>query len=104
MTAVVTDQPDRERYEITVDGQRAGFVQYLRRGGRIIFFHTEIDDAHEGQGLGSVLARGALDAARAAGDPVVPLCSFIHGWIDRHPEYGDLVDEEALRALEERRR
>jgi uncharacterized protein len=100
----VTDNPERERFEISVDGQRAGFVQYLRRGGRLIFFHTEIDPAYEGQGLGSALAKGALDAARADGEPVVPLCSFIGGWIDRHPDYDDLVDHEALRALEERRR
>jgi uncharacterized protein len=99
----VADNPDRERFEITVDGQRAGFVQYLRRGGRLIFFHTEIDPAFEGRGLGSALAHGALDAARTAGEPVVPLCSFVHGWIDRHPDYADLVDQEALRALEERR-
>jgi uncharacterized protein len=103
MTAV-TDHPDRERFEISVDGQPAGFVQYLRRGGRIIFFHTEIDPAHEGHGLGSALAQGALDAARAEGVPVVPLCSFVHRWIDRHPDYADLVDEEALRALEGPRR
>jgi predicted GNAT family acetyltransferase len=100
----VTDHPDRERFEIDVDGQRAGFVQYLRRGGRLIFFHTEIDPAFEGQGLGSQLATGALDAARASGEPVVPLCSFIGGWIDRHPDYDDLVDHDALRALVERPR
>jgi predicted GNAT family acetyltransferase len=100
---LVTDNPERERFEITVDGQLAGFVQYLRRGGRIIFFHTEIDPAFEGRGLGSELAQGALDAARGADDPVVPLCSFVHHYIDRHAQYADLVDEEALRALEERR-
>ena len=100
----VVDNPDRERFEILVDGEPAGFVQYLRRGGRLIFFHTEIDPAFEGRGLGSQLAQGALDAARQADEPVVPLCSFVHGWIDRHPDYADLVDREALAALEERRR
>jgi predicted GNAT family acetyltransferase len=100
----VTDNPDRDRFEITVDGELAGFVQYLRRGHRLIFFHTEIEPAFEGRGLGSALAKGALDAARAADEPVVPLCPFIGGWIDRHPEYADVVDHEALAALDAKRR
>ena len=58
--------------------------------------HTEIDPAFEGKGLGSALARGALDAERTRGEPIVPLCPFIRQYIDRHPEYADLVDQEML--------
>jgi uncharacterized protein len=49
-------------------------------------------DQFEGHGVGSALARSALDEVRAKGErDVVPVCPFIHGWIDDHPEYGDLV-------------
>ena len=51
----------------------------------------EIDDAYEGQGLGSRLARAALDDARGRGLRVRPLCPFIRGWIKRHEDYQDLV-------------
>ena len=92
----VRDDPERRRFEVVVDGEVAGFSRYQRRGGRIIFLHTEIDPAHEGKGLGSILARGALDAAREAGEPVVPRCPFIAAYIERHQEYADLVDRDLL--------
>jgi predicted GNAT family acetyltransferase len=95
----VRDNAERRRFEVVVDGAVAGFAEYQRRGGRIIFVHTEIDPAHEGQGLGSTLARGALDAAREAGEPVVPLCPFIAAYIERHEEYADLVDRDLLERL-----
>jgi predicted GNAT family acetyltransferase len=80
------------RYEAWLDGELAGFAEYQLRPGSIVFTHTEGDDAFEGQGVGGALARGALDDVRAAGDrDVVPSCPFIKGYIDKHPEYADLV-------------
>jgi predicted GNAT family acetyltransferase len=98
--ANVRDNPARLRYEIfDDDGALAGFAQYVLRGGRVIFVHTEIDDAYEGKGLGSRLAAGALDDVRRHGHLVVPLCPFIASYIEHHPEYADLVDQAALAAL-----
>ena len=93
MAAVVTDNPDQDRFEIRVDGELAGIAVYHRAGNRIVFLHTEVDDAYEGQGLGKTLAREALDSVRAAGLEVVPKCPFIAGFIKRHREYADLVPE-----------
>jgi predicted GNAT family acetyltransferase len=95
-TVEVTDHPELTRWVATVDGEPAGFAQYIRRGGRVLFVHTVVDDAFEGRGVGSALARAALDGARVAGDPVVPLCPFIAAYIEKHPEHADLVDTEAL--------
>lgn len=92
---VVRDRPDLEYYEIDVDGKRAGLAAYELEGGVISFTHTEVDDAYEGQGLGSQLARFALDDARSRGLKVRPLCPFIKTWIRRHADYQDLVDQAA---------
>jgi predicted GNAT family acetyltransferase len=54
----------------------------------------------EGQGLGSALARGVLDAERSLGEPVVPLCPFMRSYIDRHPGDADLVDREMLARID----
>ena len=95
----VRDNPERRRFEIVADGAVAGFARYQERGGRIFFGHTEIDPAFDGRGLGSTLARGALDAARERGERMVPLCPFIAGYIERHQEYADLVDRDLLERL-----
>jgi predicted GNAT family acetyltransferase len=96
----VRDDPDNHRYIVEVDGERAGFTVYHRRGGRVMFVHTEVDPAFEGRGIGSALARGALDDVRAQGAKIVPLCPFIAGWVDKHPDYADLVDHELLARID----
>ena len=95
MTTAVTDNREQSRFEIHVDDQLAGFADYRLRDDRITFTHTEIDDAYEGQGLGSQLATEVLGAARAAGLAVLPACPFIAEHIQRHPDrYLDLVPEQ----------
>jgi predicted GNAT family acetyltransferase len=96
----VTDNSDTHRYEAHVEAALAGFARYVRRGGRTFFVHTEIDPSFEGKGIGSALVRGALDAERAAGTPIVPLCPFVRGYIDKHPEYADLIDAELLATID----
>jgi predicted GNAT family acetyltransferase len=94
MTTTVDRRDADDRFEIRVDGTLVGFTQYVHRARRYIFVHTEIDPGHEREGLGSTLIRGALDAVRAEGERIVPLCPFVAGWIDKHPDYCDLVDHD----------
>lgn len=89
----VSDIPDRSRFEIMVNGRLAGFAEYRLRPGRIVLTHTEIDDDLRGRGLAGQLVRTALDAARDRGLQVTPQCSYISGYIRKHPEYIQLVDE-----------
>ena len=88
----VVDVPSGHRYEIRrPDGVVVGTAYYELQAGVVAFVHTEVDPAYEGQGVGGALARGALDVVRSRGARVRPLCPFMRGWIDRHPDYGDLV-------------
>ncbi|MCW2533839.1 MAG: putative Acyl-CoA N-acyltransferase [Blastococcus sp.] len=91
MEITVRDNPEESRYEIR-DGDRVlGFAAYERRGDTTVFTHTEVDPDAGQDGLGSTLVRAALDDVRARGGSVVPQCSFVRGWIERHPDYADLV-------------
>ncbi|MGQ0467664.1 MAG: GNAT family N-acetyltransferase [Sporichthyaceae bacterium] len=87
----VRNAAERSRFEVVVGGEVAGFAEYTLRGGVVTFTHTEVGGAYEGQGLGSKLARFGLDFARERGLTVVPRCPYIAGWIEKHPEYKDLV-------------
>lgn len=98
--ADVRRNDDQHRYEVWRKGEVVGIAVFHDRGRRRVFVHTEVDDSHEGEGLGSDLVRGALDDTREQGRPVVPLCPFVAGWIDRHDDYRDLVDEDALHHLD----
>ncbi|MFZ2623968.1 MAG: GNAT family N-acetyltransferase [Propionibacterium sp.] len=91
----VTRNDKESRYEARVDGALAGFVRYEVKDDVIVLPHTEVDPAFGGKGVGSALARHALDDIRSEGThKVVPSCPFIKGWIDKHPDYQDLVAEE----------
>ena len=92
----VADVAEWSRFEIHVDGRTAGFAAYRMKDPRLmVLTHTEIDDAYEGRGLGSVLVRAALDSARGRGLSVRPDCPFVRAYIARHPDdYLALVPEE----------
>ena len=87
----VRDNPAAGRYEAVVEDEVAGSLFYREREGALILVHTEVEEGYEGQGVGGRLVAGTLDDVRARGLSVVPLCPFARGYIERHPEYADLV-------------
>ena len=91
-TVEVVDAPDQSRYQALVDGKVAGFAAYRLRGERLVLTHTEVDPAYEGRGVGSALAREALEDIRRRGVVAVVQCPFISAYLRRHPEFADLTD------------
>ncbi|MEH1099032.1 GNAT family N-acetyltransferase [Micromonospora sp. CPCC 205561] len=91
MSILVEDDPAKHRFEILVDDALAGFTAYLPRGEVLVFTHTEVDARFQNMGVGAALVRGTLDQLRERGTAVVPRCPFMAAFIDRHPEYADLV-------------
>ncbi len=87
----VADAPERERYELSVEGEVAGFSAYRTRPGRIEFIHTEVDERFQGRGLGERLIRFALEDARERGLAVLPVCPFVRAFIERNREFEALV-------------
>jgi predicted GNAT family acetyltransferase len=92
MTDTVRNNSDEHRYELSVDGHLAA-TYYRIADGVITFVHTEVPDALAGRGVGSKLVKGALDQVRAAGLKVVPQCPFVKAYIEKHPDYADLLKD-----------
>ena len=89
MTDIVNNKA-KQRYELAVDGHIAA-AYYELDGSTITFAHTEVPPELGGKGIGSRLAKGALDQVRADGLKVIAQCPFIKAWIDKHPDYADLL-------------
>jgi predicted GNAT family acetyltransferase len=88
----IVDNPDARRYEALVGDRVAGFVDYRPAGTRRLLIHTEVDSEFEGRGIGSQLARGVLDDIRARGMTATVHCPFITAYLERHPDYEDIVE------------
>lgn len=86
----VVDNRNEHRFELNVDGHIAA-AYYKRAGNVITFNHTEVPAELGGKGIGSKLVKAALDQVRADGLKVVAQCPFVKGWIDKHPDYADLL-------------
>ena len=86
----VTQESDR--FSISVDGQKAGFTEYVDRDGQRIFPHTEVLDEFGGRGLAPSLVDDALQATRDAGLRIVAVCPMVAGFVKKHPEFDDVVD------------
>ncbi len=90
----VEDNSAASRFEMR-SGDSTASVEYRRAGdGRIALLHTEVPEALSGKGVGSALVRGTLDAVRAEGLKVVPRCEFVAAYVERHPEYRNLLADE----------
>ena len=89
---MVRDNPDRHRFEIDLGDGSFAIAEYTLPAGRIMFTHTEVPEAHEGQGVGTKLIRFALDAARERGLKVIPICPFFAAYMQEHAEVQDLLD------------
>lgn len=93
MNSEVLFNASAERYEIRVGDELAGYTEaHPTADAHVILFpHTKISEAYEGQGLASKLVQGALDDVRERGLRIKPTCPYVLGWLPKHPEYQDLV-------------
>jgi hypothetical protein len=93
------DNPEKHRFEVGLGDGSLALAEYNLIHGKIVFTHTEVPPAHEGEGIGSALVRFALAAARERGLQVVPICPFVAAYIKKHVEEQDLLDPSYRRAL-----
>ncbi|PZS20432.1 MAG: GNAT family N-acetyltransferase [Pseudonocardiales bacterium] len=91
METTVTENPGRHRYEMSVDGVLAGFTMFTIDGDVAIMPRTQIEPEYKGQDLATTLIATTLDDLRHRGLRVVPRCPFVRDFIDKHPQYQDLV-------------
>ena len=102
MSANVVHNPANNRFEIFLDGERVGLMDYEQVDSEIRLTHTEVDPAHQGKNLAAILLRESLNTIRLEDmGKVVPICSYTVKYMEKHPETQDLLlnpIEEAIAA------
>lgn len=89
----VTRNDDAHRYEVHVDGQLGGFLEFRPAGeGRMTLPHTEIDPTFKGRGLGTALASDALADLAQRGDSVIPTCPFVVHYLQENDVPGLIIE------------
>jgi uncharacterized protein len=88
----VRNDPEACTYDAVIDDHVAGSIVYELKGSRAVISHTIIEPEQRGRGIATALARGALDDLRARGLKVTNYCRFMSAFIEKHPEYADVVD------------
>jgi predicted GNAT family acetyltransferase len=89
-TGSVRDNKVQSRFELDVEGAVA-FANYRRAPGTVIITHTETPRSLRGRGIASELVQGALQLIRADGSKVVAGCGFVVDYLQKHPEFADMV-------------
>jgi predicted GNAT family acetyltransferase len=74
-----------------------GEADYVREGDRLSITHTGVESRLRGQGLAGELIEVVLHDAKEEGLEVLPYCSYVADYIDKHPQYRDLVPAEQRR-------
>ena len=92
MTNPVIDNAVRSRYELALDGGVA-FLDYQRAGNVRVLTHSEVPQALRGRGIGGELVAGALQLVREQGMRVKPRCSYVVRFIERNPQFQDLLQQ-----------
>jgi predicted GNAT family acetyltransferase len=88
----VTVNKESDKFTVSVDEKAVGLTAYADEGHSRVFPHTEVDEAYEGRGLATIVIGEALAQTRAEGLRIVPMCPTVAAYVERHPEYADIVD------------
>jgi len=90
MNSAVVDNPQLGRFELTEQGLTA-FATYRLDHDRVVIPHVEAPPALRGKGTARRLMTGLLEIIRARGQKVVPVCPYAVAFLERHPQYRDLM-------------
>ena len=90
MSYDIAHERSARRFTTKVEGQQC-VLEYRFADNIMTITHTGVPDAVGGRGIAAALATTAFETARAEGWKVVPACAYARAFVQRHPEYADLI-------------
>jgi predicted GNAT family acetyltransferase len=93
MEITVNDNEKKNRFEVNIEGKTA-CIEYKRKADKIYLTHTEVPSEFEGKGIASSMLKQVLHQIREEGIKMKSTCPFVSGYIERHPEWKDILAED----------
>ena len=90
MATSVRNNSEKSRFELDI-GNEIAFANYRRTPEAVVITHTETPRRLRGRGIASELVKGALELIRADRRKVIAGCGFVADYLQKHPEYADLM-------------
>ena len=90
MNYEVQHNPKQQRFEVQLGGQSA-YLTYTFGDNSVSFDHTFVPVDFRGKGAAAALARAAFEEARSRHWKIVPKCSYVAAYLQRHREFADLL-------------
>jgi len=90
MPSPIRNNPDKQRYELEIDGQVV-FAEYRQEGAVLTIVHVEAPESLRGTGAAGRFMQAMMEKVREERLQVVPVCSYAAAWLSRHKEYQDLI-------------
>lgn len=90
--AEVQHDSNARKFYVHSDGHEAHMTYRYRDASTVIYKHTYVPSELRGGGLAGKIVRTALEWARTENLRVVPTCSFVEGFVRKHPEYQDIAE------------
>ncbi len=78
------------RFEKKIDGFVA-YIEYIRKENKLYLTHTIVPQEIGNRGVGTTLVRETLEEIEKRNLKIVPVCSFVISYIERHPEWEKLL-------------
>ena len=88
--SAVFNNEQRQQFQVQVDDEIAS-LEYRLHEGVLVLMHTEVPEKLAGRGIATALAEYGMNYARTHHLPVKVYCPFVTTWLQKHPEYMDMV-------------
>ena len=89
----IFNNEQRLHFETKLENEYA-FIEYRWLRGALVLMHTLVPEKDEGKGIAGALAKFALEYARDKKLPLIVYCPYVRAYMQRHPEYDDLLEKE----------
>jgi len=91
MKYTVVHNVEANRFEVLLDNGQTAYLEYHEITVGLNFAHTYVPKGYEGKGIAAAIVQFGLEYVRKNNLLLIPSCSYVATYIERHPEFKSLV-------------